>query len=73
MDNELEARTESRRLNSRLENLDDEIDIGEEEGVTLGGVGEDVHVLYNFMQSLDASAGDSGPVLNILKEMDSAN
>lgn len=73
MDDELEARSELRRLSSGLEALDDENDNSHDGGVSFGGVENDAHVLYNFIQSLEASSGDSGPVLNMLKEMESAN
>jgi hypothetical protein len=63
MDAELEGKSDSRNL--------DMVD-----GSTFGGdyenrnVAENAHVLKNLLQSLEASAGTSGPVSNILKEMD---
>jgi hypothetical protein len=72
MDDELETHTESRQLNSGMETLDHINGDDDDGGENVGGAEEDAHVLYNFIQSLEASAGDSGPVLNMLKEMESA-
>ena len=64
MDNELEGRTESRRIPGTH-------NAHNEEGkVVNGSVDEDAHILSNLIQSLDASGGESGPVVNILKEME---
>ena len=45
------------------------------EGIQMDSTGdrrisEDAHVLSNLLQSLDASAGEAGPVPNLLKGMD---
>jgi hypothetical protein len=64
MDNELEGRTESRRIPG-THNAHNE-----ESKVVNGSVDEDAHILNNLIQSLDASGGESGPVVNILKEME---
>ena len=76
MDNELEARSESRRIpktsfeafettdnaqNKSNQSRDDEIK---------GSIDADAHILNNLLESMDASAGGSGPVINILKEME---
>lgn len=63
MDIELQQKAQSRELDPV-------------EGVQIGGnsnrqISEDVHVLSNLLQSLEASAGDAGPVPNMLKGMDS--
>lgn len=66
MDDELEARTESRRIpgtHNAYNRCDKEVN---------GSVDEDAHILNNLIQSLDASGGESGPVVNILKEMEKA-
>lgn len=73
MDVELEARTESRRLNSNMGATDDETDSEGEGGEISGALAEDAHVLNSLLQSLEASAGDSGPVLNMIREMDGGN
>ena len=33
-------------------------------------ISEDAHILSNLLQSLEASAGEAGPVPNLLKGMD---
>ncbi len=35
----------------------------------MDSIDADAHVLNNLLESLDASGGGSGPVINILKEM----
>lgn len=63
MDKELEARTESRKIPStNIENL--EINAQNKDSIDA-----DAHILNNLLESLDASGGGSGPVVNILKEM----
>lgn len=63
MDKELEARTESRKIPStNIGNL--EIDAQNKDSIDA-----DAHILNNLLESLDASGGGSGPVVNILKEM----
>jgi hypothetical protein len=63
MDVELQQKAQSRELDPV-------------EGVQIGvnsknrQISEDVHVLSNLLQSLEASAGDAGPVPNMLKGMD---
>lgn len=64
MDLELEAKTKSREFDSIRG--DDSMEIGSKESKE---VAENSHVLNNLLKSLDASAGDAGPVRNILKEM----
>ena len=64
MDLELEAKTKSREFDSIRG--DDNVEIGSKESKE---VAENAHVLNNLLKSLDASAGDAGPVRNILKEM----
>lgn len=64
MDLELEAKTKSREFDSIRGN--DNVEIGSKESKE---VAENAHVLNNLLKSLDASAGDAGPVRNILKEM----
>ena len=66
MDKELEARTESRRIPATT--LDDS-EIDGREGVK-GTIDADAHILNNLIESLGASGGGSGPVVNILKEME---
>lgn len=58
MDTELEEKTKSRSL-----------DAPDGVGQITKEVSEDAHVLNNLLQSLDASAGEAGPVTNMLKEM----
>jgi hypothetical protein len=70
MDSELNSRTESRKLDSNLDNDDYENDADETDRLNIGN-SEDVHVLSNLLQSLEVSGGQSGPVLNMLKEMES--
>ena len=63
MDKELEARTESRKIPStNIENL-------EVNAQNKDSIDADAHILNNLLESLDASGGGSGPVVNILKEM----
>lgn len=63
MDKELEARTESRKIPStNVESL--EINSQNKDSIDA-----DAHILNNLLESLDASGGGSGPVVNILKEM----
>ena len=69
MDSELNSRTESRKLDSKIDDDDDNEGDEKERKVTANE--EDVHVLSNLLQSLEASAGQSGPVSNMLKEMES--
>ena len=67
MDKELEARTESRKIPpSNIESL--EINSQNKDSVDA-----DAHVLNNLLESLDASGGGSGPVINILKEMEGSS
>ena len=71
MDKELEARTESRRIpKSEVDDLDNitRSDNGREE--VKGSIDMDAHILSNLLESLDASGGETGPVVNILKEME---
>jgi len=65
MDTELQQKTQSRELD-RVEDVP--ID---ETGESHRQISEDVHVLSNLLQSLEASAGEAGPVPNLLKGMDS--
>lgn len=70
MDNELRARTESRRIpKSALDASDDDINDEQVDGLE-GLIDEDAHILNNLLQSIDASRGEAGPVVNILKEME---
>mmetsp|Transcript_11366 Transcript_11366/g.32732 ORF Transcript_11366/g.32732 Transcript_11366/m.32732 type:complete len:670 (+) Transcript_11366:46-2055(+) len=70
MDDELEARTESRKIASDvLVDGSDADPKNDQEKALVKGLAQDAHVLSNLMQSLDASGGGSGPVGNILKEM----
>ena len=67
MDEELKGTTKSRRLDTlddMPEGVENENDLNAEDEVT-----EDVHVLNNLLQSLEASAGKAGPVPNMMKEM----
>ena len=66
MDQELEARTESRRIPSTATATKSNHD---RDGVR-ESVAADAHILDNLLESLDASGGGSGPVVNILKEME---
>lgn len=65
MDMELEAKTRSRDMDT----------MGDSDGLdgsgTSGEVAENAHVLNNLLQSLEASAGEAGPVPNMLKGMGS--
>jgi len=70
MDKELEERTESKRIPAT--NLDtSEINAKNEHDrrEVKGSIDTDAHILNNLLESLDASGGGSGPVVNILKEM----
>jgi hypothetical protein len=73
MDKELEARTESRRIPST--NLDasetnTNTNVTHDRDGVKGSIDADAHILNNLLESLDASGGGSGPVVNILKEME---
>ena len=69
MDNELEERAESRKIPTTLDTS--EVNASDEERQAVkGSIDKDAHVLSNLIQSLDASGGGSGPVVNILKEME---
>ena len=60
MDFELRQTTQSRELDTV-------------EGIQSIGnrrISEDAHILSNLLQSLEASAGEAGPVPNLLKGMD---
>ena len=60
MDFELRQTTQSRELDTV-------------EGIQSIGnrrISEDAHILSNLLQSLEASAGETGPVPNLLKGMD---
>ena len=70
MDNELEARTESRRIPSSILDTSDIDSKNDQETDTVKGLVQDAHILSSLMQSLDASGGETGPVGNILKEME---
>jgi len=70
MDNELEARTESRRILSSVLDTSDIDSKSNKEKETVKGLVQDAHILSSLMQSLDASGGECGPVGNILKEME---
>ena len=63
MDNELKGKTKTRELDSVAQDT-----AGNEEGED-EQVAEGAHVLNNLLQSLEASAGASGPMSNMLKEM----
>ena len=65
MDNELKLRTESAK--SAKATADNQWGQSVDEGVS---VSEDASILSNLLQSLDASGGGSGPVVNILREME---
>lgn len=67
MDQELEARTESRRIPSTTTTTTKSNH--DRDGVQ-ESVAADAHILNNLLESLDASGGGSGPVVNILKEME---
>ena len=70
MDNELEARTESRRIPASLGTSGVNANDDQERETIKGSIDEDAHILNNLIQSMDASGGGSGPVINILKEME---
>jgi hypothetical protein len=61
MDDELKGKTKSRNFDTMDEQEGN--DNNNEE------MAENVHVLNNLLQSLEASGGTSGPVPNMLKEM----
>ncbi len=65
MDKELETRTESRKIPSLESNENDHT-----EGTTKASIDADAQILSNLLESIDASGGGSGPVINILKEME---
>ena len=67
MDQELEARTESRRIPTAASEIP-----ANHEGLE-ESVAADAHILHNLLESLDASGGGSGPVVNILKEMEGSD
>ena len=76
MDKELEARTESRRIPST--NLDasetnTKINANHDLDGVKGSIDTDAHIINNLLESLDASGGGSGPVVNILKEMEASS
>lgn len=64
MDDELQKRTESRRIpiSHRTVNFD-------RQETVKRSIDEDSHTIQNLIQSMDASGGASGPVENILKGM----
>jgi hypothetical protein len=64
MDNELQEKTVSRRLNVSFHDCEGDTQDGVEREVA-----EDILVLENLLESLDASAGGNGPVATMLKEM----
>ena len=73
MDKELEARTESRRIPvTKLDDSDANANKNEhhERQDVKGSIDTDVHILSSLLESLDASGGESGPVFNMLKEME---
>jgi hypothetical protein len=61
MDDELKGKTKSRNLDTLDEQEGNDNDNEE--------IAENVHVLNNLLQSLEAGEGTSGPVANMLKEM----
>ena len=63
MDNELKGKTKTREFDSVAN------DVAENENSEDEEVTEGAHVLNNLLQSLEASAGASGPMSNMLKEM----
>lgn len=66
MDQELEMTAESRQTqNDTVEDVD--TNVADDDALS-----KDVHVLSNLMQSLEASGGGSGPVMNMMKEMEGA-
>ena len=65
MDEELESRTESRRKTPT--NLDSSITKKKKE--VDRSIVEDAHILQNLLESLDCSGAGSGPVVNILRGM----
>eukprot|EP00536_Pseudo-nitzschia_multiseries_P001793 jgi/Psemu1/322256/estExt_fgenesh1_pg.C_230016 len=72
MDKELEARTESRRIPSNVLDGSGVDANNDDEKAVVDGLAQDAHILSNLMQSLDATGGGTGPVGNILKEMEGA-
>jgi len=71
MDNELETRAASKKSDGSLrasEAADD--NRGGQSIDEIASAGGDAYVLSNLLQSLDASGGGSGPVVNILREME---
>ena len=68
MDIELQAKCASREFDGILES-GIESEISHIPGASRN-VAEDVHVLSNLLQSLEASAGEAGPVQNMLKGME---
>jgi hypothetical protein len=71
MDKELEARTESRRIPAtNLDTLEINTENSKDREGVEGSIGADAQILTNLLESLDASGGESGPVVNILKEME---
>jgi hypothetical protein len=72
MDEELEERTELSRLHTDFVyegNTEENRTHPNELDLLDNSVAEDMHVLSNLMQSLEVSAGGSGPVQNMMKEM----
>jgi hypothetical protein len=70
MDAELEQRSKSRVLDGIQEAGGTGGD-SSTEATLHREVAEDAHVLSNLLQSLEASAGEAGPVPNMLKGMGS--
>ena len=68
MDMELQEKCTSRAFDGILES-DIESEASHIPGAS-GDVAENVHVLSNLLQSLEASAGEAGPVPNMLKGME---
>ena len=73
MDEELEERTESRKFDTTAENDVTTNDYTQNDQRIDNEAAQDIHVLNNLLQSLEASGGGSGPVTNMLKEMDDSN
>jgi hypothetical protein len=65
MDAELKLKTQSRDL--------DPVEGVHSDDNPNGRISEDAHVLSNLLQSLEASAGETGPVQNMLTGMGSNN
>lgn len=67
MDRELEGKSKSREWDTILGDGDVLGQSGENKEVA-----ENAHILGNLLKSLEASAGEAGPVPNMLKEMGSS-